>query len=189
MTPDPHPWASTLPTLLDQVWARFSRGVHDRHAAARHIALASVSPDGAPQVRTLVLRAADRPTASLRVFTDAQSAKMDDLRTNPQAAVLVWDGAAHLQIRAKARVQILTGDATAPFWAKLSDGARLSYGGTPATGAAIPEALSYHKSRDPAAFTILHLDLQELDILHLGPRHRRARFTRAGEWAGSWCVP
>ena len=189
MTPDPHPWAATLPTLLDQVWTRLSRGVHDRHAAARNLTLATVSPDGAPQVRTVVLRAVDRGTARLRVYTDAQSAKMADLRANPQAAVLVWDGQAHLQIRATARVQLLSAEAAAPLWAHLSDGARLSYGGTPATGAVIADALAYHKTRDPAAFRVLELQVQEFDILHLGPQHRRARFARADDWVGAWCVP
>lgn len=189
MTPDPHPWASSLPALLDQVWTRLARGVHDRHAPARHLALASTAPDGAPQLRTVVLRAADRAAARLRVYTDVHSAKVADLRANPQAAVLVWDGSAHLQIRATARVDILTGDAVAPVWDRLSDGARLSYGGTPPTGAPIPDALAYVKTRDPAAFVVLDLELQDLDILHLGPQHRRARFTQAAGWAGAWCVP
>jgi pyridoxamine 5'-phosphate oxidase len=48
MTPDPHPWAATLPSLLDQVRARLARGVHDRHAHARNLTLATVSPNGAP---------------------------------------------------------------------------------------------------------------------------------------------
>jgi pyridoxine/pyridoxamine 5'-phosphate oxidase len=189
MTPDRHPWAATLPALLDQVWARLARGVHDRHAHARNLTLATVSPDGAPQVRTVVLRAVDRVAASLRIYTDAHSAKMGDLRANPLAAVLVWDGQAHLQIRALARVQVLSAEAAAPLWAQLSDGARLSYGGTPQTGAPIPEALAYAKTRDPAAFRVLDLQVQELDILHLGPQHRRARFSRSGDWAGEWCVP
>lgn len=189
MPRDPNLWASTLDTLLNQVWVRLSRGVHDRHAPARNITLATVSPDGVPQVRTVVLRAADRASASLRVYTDAHSAKITDLRANPQASVLVWDGSAHLQIRALAKATLISGDDVAPLWARLSEGARLSYGGSPATGATIPDALSYHKTCDPAAFTVLQLDLQEMDILHLGTQHRRARFTRASEWAGEWLVP
>jgi pyridoxamine 5'-phosphate oxidase len=131
----------------------------------------------------------DRVAASLRIYTDAQSAKMADLHANPLAAVLVWDSTAHLQIRASTRVQVLSAEAAAPLWAHLSHGARLSYGGMPQTGAPIPDALAYAKTRDPDAFRVLELQVQELDILHLGPQHRRARFVLADGWAGAWCVP
>lgn len=56
-------------------------------------------------------------------------------------------------------------------------------------GCPLREALAYAKARDPAAFRVLELQVQELDILHLGPQHCRARFSRSGDWAGAWCVP
>ncbi|MGY6410125.1 MAG: hypothetical protein ACXIUV_03735 [Alkalilacustris sp.] len=89
MTPDPPPWAATLPTLHAEAWARLVRGVHDRRAAARHPTLATVAADGAPQLRTVVLRAADRAQARLHVHTDLRSAKVGDLRAEPRAAVHV----------------------------------------------------------------------------------------------------
>ncbi|TVS01867.1 MAG: pyridoxamine 5'-phosphate oxidase [Rhodobacteraceae bacterium] len=189
MTHDPRPWATTLPSLLDEVWSRLARGVHDRRAAARHPTLATVSQSGAPQARTVVLRDADRSGACLRIYTDLYSAKVAELRARPQAALHVWDRGAHLQMRFSASVTILTGAEVANLWAQLPQGARLSYGGAPRTGQPLSDALAYQKSPDQAAFAVLHLDLQEMDILHLRSQHRRARFARTHGWAGMWCTP
>ena len=56
MIANPHPWSEQLDTLHTHAWHRLIRGVHDRHAPARHPTLATVSPDGMPQARTAVLR-------------------------------------------------------------------------------------------------------------------------------------
>lgn len=189
MTSDPHPWAATLATLQDEVWTRLVRGVHDRRAPARHPTLATVSPQGAPRARTVVLRGADRAAAHLAIYTDVRSAKVGDLRARAQAALLVWDPGAHLQVRLSASVAILTGDAVADVWARLPEAGRLSYGGDPAPGQPLPDALAHVRSPDAAAFAVLQLDLQEMDVLHLGPRHRRAVYARADGWAGQWCAP
>ncbi|MCU0906104.1 MAG: pyridoxamine 5'-phosphate oxidase family protein [Rhodobacteraceae bacterium] len=194
MSPDPHPWAATLATLQDQVWSRLVRGVHDRRTPARHPTLATVSPDGAPRARTVVLRGADRTAARLVVYTDLRSAKVADLRARAQAALHLWDAGAHLQVRLSASVVILTGDAVAHLWARLPEAGRLSYGGDPAPGQPVPDTLGPDaptpvRVPDPAAFAVLHLDLQEMDVLHLGPRHRRAVYARADGWAGHWVAP
>lgn len=189
MTSAPHPWATTLAALHDAVWARLVRGVHDRHAPARHPTLATVSPEAAPQVRTVVLRAADPANARLHVHTDLRSAKIADLRARPLAALHVWDKGAHLQMRLSARATILTGEAVADLWARLPEPARLPYGGTPPPGHALPDALAYDKTPDPAVFAVLQLDVDAMDILHLGPSHRRALYARADGWEGHWSAP
>lgn len=189
MTPDPHSWACTLPALLDAVWQRLQRGVHDRRAPARHPVLATASAEGVPQARTVVLRAADPQPARLQVHTDIHAAKVDALRARPLAALHVWDGAAHLQIRLTARAEIRTGAAVADLWNRLPEATRLSYGSTPPPGQPVPEALAYAKAPDPSAFAVIDLSLQEMDILHLGPQHRRARYRRADGWAGEWLAP
>ena len=96
---DPHPWAAALDSLRDQVWLRLQRGVADRHAPARHPVLATVTPGGMPQARTVVLRGADPDAGVLEVHTDLMSGKVCDLRANPMAALHVWDAGAHLQTR------------------------------------------------------------------------------------------
>lgn len=189
MTPDPHPWAADLTELLAQVWQRLARGVRDRHAPARHPTLATVSTEGRPQARTVVLRAADRSGAWVEVHTDLASAKVADVRATPFAALHVWEAHAHLQLRLEAEVEILTGAAVAEVWAKVPEASRRAYGGSPAPGHPISDALAYLKDPDPAAFAVLRLHLLRIDALHLGPQHRRARFDRSAAWAGVWLAP
>lgn len=189
MSSDLHPWAETLSALHDQVWTRLIRGVHDRRAAARHPTLATVSADGTPQARTIVLRAADRCAASLRFYTDRQSAKVAELRAQPKASLHIWDNSAHLQMRLLADVSFVMDEDVTAIWASLPEVARHSYGSTPAPGQPLRDALDYQKTPDPAAFIVGVLALQEMDILHLGPQHRRARFSRAKGWQGVWCAP
>ncbi|MBC8165349.1 MAG: pyridoxamine 5'-phosphate oxidase family protein [Bryobacteraceae bacterium] len=120
MKPDPHSWACDLTQLFDEVWTRVTRGVHDRHAPARHPTLATVTPDGRPQARTVVLRAADKVAGTVHVHTDLQSGKVRDLRATPFAALHVWDASAHLQLRLEAQVTILTGPDVAAIWERVA---------------------------------------------------------------------
>jgi len=189
MSADPHPWAADLADLHAQVWTRFTRGVRDRRAPTRHPTLATVTPNGLPQARTVVLRAADRRAGSLDFHTDLHSAKVTELRATPFAALHVWDSAAHLQMRLEGDVTILSGDDVTEIWARVPAPARLAYGSTPAPGKPIADGLSYAKSPDPAAFCVLRLRILAMDVVHLGTDHRRARFTRANNWAGQWLAP
>lgn len=189
MIPDPHPWAADLDALHAQIWTRLVRGVHDRHAPARHPTLATVDTDGRPQARTVVLRAADPATACLEIYTDLHSAKVQELRQTPFAALHVWDASAHLQLRLEAEASILTGPEVAALWEAMPDAQRRSYGGAPAPGQPIGQALAYAKQPDPAAFAVVRLQLRGMDVLHLGPSHRRARFEGSSGWHGVWLAP
>jgi pyridoxamine 5'-phosphate oxidase len=189
MKADPHSWACDLSQLYGEVWTRLTRGVHDRHAPARHPTLATVTPEGRPQARTVVLRAADKAAGTLDIHTDLRSAKVGDLRVTPFAALHVWDTSAHLQLRLEAHVTILTGKDVATIWEGVPLVSRLSYGSTPAPGQPIAQALDYTKAADPASFVILRLRVSTVDALHLGPNHRRAQFDRHNDWNGAWLAP
>lgn len=189
MTHDPYPWAKERPSLHEQVWSRLNRGVRDRRAPTRHPTLTTVTPEGRPQARTVVLRAVDRVSATLDIHTDLQSAKIADLRATPFAALHVWDQKARLQIRLDGEVAILTGAEVADIWARMPEASRMSYGGNPAPGQPIDEALAYRKHPNAEVFAVVRLSLQNMDILHLGPEHRRASFSRSDDWAGQWLAP
>ena len=189
MTPELHPWAADLSGLHAQVWARLMRGVRDRRAPTRYPTLATVTPDGKPQARTVVLRAADQSAGTLDIHTDLHSSKVAGLRQTPFAALHVWNAAARLQIRLEASVAILTGPDVAAIWAGLPDESRQSYGSLPPPGQPIAQALDYAKEPDPASFAVLRLTVQIIDALHLGAHHRRARFDRDAGWVGTWLAP
>lgn len=187
---DPHPWAHDLNTLHDHAWQRLTRGVHDRHAPSRHPTLATVSPDGFPQARTVVLRAADRSHQRLEIHTNLFSAKVEELRHTPVAALHIWDSGSSLQIRLLANVTIITGANAAAAWSAVPDRSRRAYSSDHRPGKPIASALDYEQTPDPQAFAVLRMELRQMELLHLGNQHhRRALFSRDDDWAGQWLVP
>ena len=189
MNADPHPWATELDTLYAHAWHRLIRGVHDRHAPARHPTLATVSPKGWPEARTVVLRAADRFASRLEIHTNLYSPKIADLMATPIAALHVWDSRSRLQIRLQADVVITHGAQIASIWSAMPELSRMAYSRDAVPGQTIGAALAYRSTPDPAAYAVLHLDLHTMDLLHLGTHHRRAQFTRERNWAGCWLAP
>lgn len=175
--------------LWAAVWDTFTQAAGKADHPARLMALATLSPQGLPQVRTVVLRGVARATAELHVFTDARSSKVAELAAHPVAALMVWDPATRLQIRVQASVTLDQGAALQSIWDRLPPSARQDYGKRPAPGQPIPDALAYTTEPDPAAFTRLTCRAEEIDVLHLGKDHRRAVFARSGDWRGEWLVP
>ena len=187
---DPHSWSHKLDTLHDHAWQRLTRGVHDRHAPSRHPTLATVSPEGLPQARTVVLRTADRSSRRLEIHTNLYSAKVDELRHMPVAALHVWDSGSSLQMRLLADVTITSGADAAAAWSAVPERSRRAYSSDHRPGRPIASALDYEHKPDLQAFAILSLELRQMDLLHLGVQHhRRALFSRDNDWAGQWLVP
>ncbi len=189
MNVDPHPWAQELDSLHDHAWHRLIRGVHDRHAPARHPTLATVSPQGWPQARTVVLRAADKASRKLEIHTNSHSPKIADLVSTPVAALHVWDSGSRLQIRIQADVVIAQGAEVSHVWSAVPERSRTAYSSSSVPGELIPGALAYAAEPDASAFAVLYLHIRSMDLLHLGARHRRAQFIADPDWVGRWLVP
>lgn len=189
MTTSAPSWAEELPLLHSHLWQRLAQGVYDRHAPARHPTLATVSENGMPQARTVVLRGADKQAATLAIYTDIHSEKISALRATPVAALHVWDAVEQLQIRIAANVTTLTGEAVIERWQRLPEHARSAYSSGLVPGQPIANSLAYTKTPDKNAFAVMLLEIQTIDALHLGPNHRRAMFSHADNWAGQWLVP
>ena len=68
-------------------------------------------------------------------------------------------------------------------------GSWVSYGTQPTPGTAILDAYAYEKPSERERFVVLRCNLLEIDLVHLGARHRRAEFIRENEWAGTWLAP
>lgn len=176
-------WFETLDGTLATVWACLRTAAKAR----AQVALATVSTDGLPEVRTVVLRAADAPV--FEIYTDLQSDKIGSLQANPVASVLFWDPDLALQIRLTAQVSILAGETVMERWKAVPDHSKLSYGVTPAPGQVIPDSTAYIKEPDPKVFAVLSCETTHIDAVHLGDVHRRAAFSQEGDWDGKWLVP
>ena len=181
--------AGDLSAFLDEAWQHLERGVADSRSPARYPTFATVSPDGKPEARTVVLRGAARSSASVEVHTDIATAKVAALKDNPFAALHFWLPKADLQIRLTALVEIVTGLDADEQWAKIPPASRISYGTMPKPGVPITDVFAYEKPANRDRFAVLRCNLQKIDLVHLGTRHRRALFSSGNTWTGQWLAP
>lgn len=178
-----------LGAFLNGAWSHLEHGVAQATSLARYPTFATVSPDGMPQARTVVLRGADRDRGRLEVQTDIETEKVTALRHNPTAALHVWLPEADLQIRLTARVTILTGAAVDDAWARVPATSRVSYGTEPLPGTPIVQVYAYEKPANRSRFAVLDCQLTQIDLVHLDTRHRRAAFSVTDGWRGKWLAP
>lgn len=180
-------WANDLKMLWDFSWKRLQGAATDTGSPMHRPTLATIGPDHQPRARIVVLRHADPSDKTLEAHSDAAAAKVGELRENPHATLLFWDSDTALQLRARVTVRIVTDDHE--VWDALGHGARVNYGGTPATGTAIPAPDAYDKTPDPARHARLVGNLTSLDAVYLGRHHRRALFRAEDGFAGGWLAP
>lgn len=180
-------WFETLPSTHTRVWQTLGRGVKDRKSPARNLVLASAGVDGGAEARVVVLRAARPDQHEIEVHTDRESAKTAELERDPQCTALIWDAKANLQIRLRANARLIHADETT--WARVPDGARQVYGGTPPPGAPLTDPTEHANAPALERFTRVILHIFEVETLHLGrDTHRRAQFL-APDWQGTWRAP
>lgn len=177
---------ATLEAVLHGIWQALAAAPADASAPWRFPALATVDAAGAPRLRTLVLRAADRSTATLALHTDARSAKAAEIARDPRVALLFWDSARLVQLRAEGTATLAPDESA---FAALPPAARGVYAVAPPPGTPIPAAGAFAHADPAPAFRLLRVAVARLEWLDLsGPRHARARFDMAAAHA-CWLVP
>ena len=191
-----------LADALDTAWRLLVRAAADRRSPMHTPVVATIA-DGVPDARVMVLRAADRATASLRFHTDARSPKCAGLDGAP-VTVLAYHPGEAIQLRSGGTARIDRDSAAADaIWAQATPFARRCYlvgaaPGTPlaAAGSGLPGWVAGRKPAEaelvPARpnFALVHIDIARIDWLHLAQGgHARAVFCAADGWAGEWCVP
>ena len=198
MTPLP-PFHDDLDASLAELWRLLGEGARRAGSGFHTPALATVDAKDRPQVRTVVLRAADPETAVLRFHCDRRSRKAADIARSGYAALHAYDGEAKVQIRLSGPASLHIGDAVAhEAWAGSMAMSRVCYGTMPAPGATIDTGDAYTQPDEEEAVTLgrpnfcaVLVRADTLEFLYLDRRgHRRARWTWDGEgWAGNWLVP
>ncbi|MCA9284067.1 MAG: pyridoxamine 5'-phosphate oxidase family protein [Phycisphaerales bacterium] len=91
-------------------WERLRRAADDPADLVRLVTLATVTPEGLPAARLMVLRGADRTTGRIWFHTRAKSAKTVDIAALPACCVVVYDPAEMVQLRLVGRGSLHTLD-------------------------------------------------------------------------------
>lgn len=197
--------ADDLDAVFGDCWTRLVRGVNDRRSPFHTPVVATASADGVHQ-RVMVLRDADRASATLRFHTDVRAAKMTQIGQGSAASVLGYDPATRIQLSLRGTIAPADAYATGRAWDRSALTSRRCYLAEPGPGtpvaapySGLPEAvLGRTPTADEAArgrdrFAVLRFTIGRIDWLELTAQggNRRAQFVldRAGGYAGSWVIP
>lgn len=194
------PFRDDLDVALAEIWRRLARGAADRRSGFHTVQLATLGLDGAPRVRTVVLRGAEAAAGRLRIHTDTRSAKWAELAAEPRVELHAYDARAKLQLRLRGLAQAQdSGPLADAAWAATGPGSRRIYAGALAPGAALtdpaaadPQDATADGADDGRArFAAILLAPERIEWLWLASGgHRRAVHERgAAGWTGRWLVP
>lgn len=196
--PAPRPWpahADDLDAVLAEAFRLLARGVADRRSAFHTPTVATIGSDGAPSLRTMVLRGFDAGARTLRFHTDRRAAKFAELAAGPRVAIHIYDAAAQIQLRLQGHARWHVDDAVAAAaWDASRPQSRLCYGADIAPGSPVPAPPSAPVKADAgfAQFGVVICRVERLEWLWLAAAgHRRARFTWHDDGAreATWLTP
>ena len=154
----------------------------------RYFTLTTVSSNGHPQGRVVVLRNFDSQSFSFTVYTDARSEKIKALAANPIAELLFYDPRKMHQIRVKSKCVLV--EKSDALFRQQHINAQKDYTTDlpPGTKIKSMDAVGYAADHH---FTQLIFSAYEIESLRLKrPNHQRAVFEfQNQQWIGSFQVP
>lgn len=151
------------------------------------VQVATVSADGVPALRTVVLRGL-LGDGTPYFLADGRSRKVDHLDSGrPLLAMLAWFEATRQQFRLTGPASVHGAGAPAPWdtlrgaaWAKLPPVERAPFVG-PAPGRSLADHVAVEPPETPpSTFVVVSLAVEDVDWLVLGPPHQRASFRKVG---------
>lgn len=118
----------TPPELSRDCWKLLVSAPARKTDGFKTLTVATVTLDGRPDARTVVLRQADERQKMVYFHTDRRAAKVSQLQRSEAATLLFWDEHRQIQLRLRATVSLHTDDALADeHWQKLWVGGRKTY--------------------------------------------------------------
>ena len=177
----------SLGLLRRACWDELERAAREREHGWRTLALATVE-QGAPELRTVILREVEPATRCVRLYTDARSRKVAQIRAQPLGALLAWCPRLSWQLRLRVHLRVDTDEqAVRTRWARLrllpasQDYMSPLAPGTPLLSG-VPDG-----GNQGTHFALVHAEVLSMDWLELhadGPR--RAVFEAGSE---HWVQP
>jgi pyridoxamine 5'-phosphate oxidase len=195
MTTQPLPaFYNDLAASLEMAWQLWGRGTVDRHSAFHAPAVTSVDAEGNPQARTMILRAVDRETRTMRFHTDVRSAKMLHWKSKPHVCILGYDASKKIQLRVNGRVDLHMTDAVADeAWKNSRPESLAAYGLEMSPGSVVetPSGAPQFNDEGRENFAVALVHVDSLEWIYLNAEgNRRAIFSWAnGVLKSNWLQP
>lgn len=186
-------------TVYQELWRILGAATTSRSPFTM-MQLATIGIDGAPRVRTVVVRQVDEAQSTLSFATDVRSPKIAEIRRDPRVALAGFDAQGGIQIRLEGQAMIIDQpEEKKPFWDMCRPHTRALFKAPHAPGIEIasPRAGGETTKRPDGTesaflnFCVVSVELQRLEWLDVSPeRHQRCSFLQtAGSWAGTWIAP
>lgn len=198
------PRYTDLDTVHARVWDDIETAAQDPGHPYRQLTFGTVYEE-TPDLRTVVLRAADADARVLQFHSDRRSRKVEALHDNDRIAWHVWDPDSLEQVRLYGSATVHLDDEVADsLWDAQSPGSLSVYPRPTAPGTPIDapdDGLRPAVKSDPITeedvasgrqyFAAIRTTIDRLEWLHLHPDgHYRARFEYASDGVeGTWVVP
>ena len=159
--------------FIDDALKTIQRGTVDRKSPFKLPAL-STSTDNKVFQRIVVARRFIEHDQSLIIYTDYESQKYHQLKTNPSCSLLFWDPKKRLQVQVAGDAYFL--DDKLNYWKKLNENQKKDYVINPLPGTEISSADNYSYDSTEHRFEVISIHFKTLDVLELSPDgHRRAK--------------
>ncbi|MBJ9752980.1 pyridoxamine 5'-phosphate oxidase family protein [Burkholderia cepacia] len=193
--------SESLAQTYERLWSCLESGVSAQRSPFTMLQAATLGIDGAPKVRTIVLRQVNRADHVLSFHTDARSEKVAELRRDPRIALVACDLDALVQIRAEGVASICDDEAQRrAIWQSSRPHTLLLYRAPLPPGTPVESPEAAHVSASPRAnpdddgyenFCLLHVSVTRIEWLELARAgHRRAVFDlHEGGCEGRWIAP
>lgn len=181
--------------LIEQIWKTLELVPQQGGHPWRTPALATISVDGRPTVRTVVLRSVKVESCTLIAHTDVRSPKVAELRANPESEWVFYDPSSQVQLRLRGETEVVTsGEEFEGAWDSTPILLRPNYGSVAPPGTLLkdpPERTTTGSTGGKENFALLCSRIREIDWLQLNQRgHERIVFIQEGSaWSGTWVVP
>lgn len=204
---------TSINTLIDNIpWLNLWKAALARNKRERYVQIATVSPEGLPQVRTVVLRGVG-DAGEAYFYTDTRAEKVAALTEHPQAELHVYWSKTKEQFRLRGEVTVTITQDNAwqakrrELWhAQREQGRQLLLGAAPGTPLEdLDSDLEHHyasldtSQKDPPdTFALVVIHPNRVDYLKLAsPQVRQQyRLTKTGtktgteaSWQGGQVVP
>lgn len=183
-------------------WQMLSNAADDPTQRLRLLVAATVTPEGKPSTRTVVLRGADENSGLLWFHSDRRSPKVRHLKQRPSISVLGYDPEQQVQIRLDGEATLHFDDALAQrHWQQVSMVMQHAYGQPHAPGEPVEQpdprlqAMRRDDDRGKAErgrqnFMVIEMRVEVIDWLQIGADGQTRAILRASSrWQAEPLAP
>lgn len=193
----------TLTSIFEWIWNELEASVSEGGHPFRLPVVATVTPDGGPAARIVVLRRVESDTGVLEFHTDSRSAKIEDLRHGDELTWVVWEPSRQVQVRLQSKASIHLADSVVDsrwsvcpiqnqrnYLRRLSPGSLLS---DPQELSLLATDAEERQTRgsERSHFAVVRATVDHIDFYEINEAlQRRAWFVRSvAGWSMSWRLP